>query len=213
MLLLSLVLIAFLAGSTAAQSPLRSDLNKDYRVDFEDMWILALQWLNPDCLVLDCIADLDDANGVNMADFALLAANWHQVRSHLVINELMSSTASVPPLEEWELLDGNGESSDWIEFYNPTDTVVNLDGWYMTDDDANLIKWQFPNGLEIQPGEFLIVFAIRSMSYTHIIIRILIPLITITPTSISTRVESIWHWWDLMASPSSTNTLRSSLTS
>ncbi|MBW1802300.1 MAG: lamin tail domain-containing protein [Deltaproteobacteria bacterium] len=157
--LLSLVLIAFLAVSTGAQSQLVGDLNADYVVDFKDVRAFAWQWLAPYCLTLDCIADLDGANGVNMADFALLANNWQIVDPHIVISEFMASNASQVPLEESELLDGNGDSSDWIEIYNPTDTTVNLDGWYLTNSSSNLTKWQFPNGPQVKPGEFLIVFA------------------------------------------------------
>ncbi len=155
------VLIALLAGSTFAQSQLAGDLNKDYRVNSKDLRVFAWQWLYPDCLVPGCLADLDGANGVNFSDLAILAINWQLEVPHLVINEFMASNASAPPLENGELLDGNGESSDWIEIYNPTDTTVSLDGWYLTDSDANLTKWQFPDGNQIKPGEFMIVFASR----------------------------------------------------
>ncbi|MHC4499302.1 MAG: CotH kinase family protein, partial [Planctomycetota bacterium] len=159
---LSLVFIAFLVGSTVAESQLVGDLDGNYRVDFRDLRTLARQWLNSFCLVSVCKADLDGVNSVNTADFALLAKNWQIEQPHLVISEFMASNASnKPPLppKEGDLLDGNGESSDWIEIYNPTGTTVNLDGWYLTDNDSNLTKWQFPDGLEVKPGEFLVVFA------------------------------------------------------
>ncbi|MBW8039208.1 MAG: hypothetical protein FVQ85_04330 [Planctomycetes bacterium] len=158
-MLLSVVLIASLACLAAAQPQLVGDLNADYVVDFKDVQAFAWQWLASYCLVLDCISDMDGVDGVNMADFALLAKNWQKVEPHIVINEFMASNASQLPLDPNELLDGNGESSDWIEIYNPTDTTVNLDGWYLTDNKNNLTKWQFPNGLQVGPGEFLIVFA------------------------------------------------------
>ncbi|MHC4112584.1 MAG: lamin tail domain-containing protein, partial [Planctomycetota bacterium] len=160
--LLSLIVIAFLSGLTVAQSQLVGDLDGNYKVDFKDLRAFAWQWLDPDCLVPGCIADLDGADGVNMADFALLARNWQLEEPHLVISEFMASNASnKPPLppKEGDLLDGNGDSSDWIEIYNPTDTTVNMDGWYLTDKKNNLTKWQFPDGNEIKPGEFLVVFA------------------------------------------------------
>jgi hypothetical protein len=159
--IVSLLSIAFLAGSTRAQTQLVGDLNTDHIVDFKDLKILAWQWLDIGCFTPGCISDLDGVNGVNMADFALLANNWQIEEPHIVISEFMASNASQPPLDEGELLDGDGQSSDWIEIYNPTDTAVNLDGWYLTDSDANLTKWQFPNGLQIEPGEFLIIFASR----------------------------------------------------
>ncbi|MHC4109769.1 MAG: lamin tail domain-containing protein, partial [Planctomycetota bacterium] len=150
--LLSLVLTAFLAGATFAQPQLAGDLNSDYIVNFKDLRIFAWEWLDPDCLPPTCKADIDGVNSVNMADLALLAKNWQIEEVHLVISEFMASNINA-------LADGDGFFSDWIEIYNPAGTAVNLDGWYLTDDDANLTEWQFPDGLQIEPGEFLIVFA------------------------------------------------------
>ena len=76
-----------------------------------------------------------------------------------VISEFMASNGSKEPLAEGELLDEDGESSDWIEIYNPTAEVVHLGGWYLTNDAGNLEQWKFPNGVAINPGQFLIVFA------------------------------------------------------
>jgi hypothetical protein len=76
----------------------------------------------------------------------------------LVISELMALNDSKPPLRKGQLLDENGESSDWIEIYNPTDEAINLDGWYLTDDADDLRKWEFPS-VRIEPGRFKIIFA------------------------------------------------------
>ncbi len=127
-LLLSVIFIVSLAGPTGAQSFAVGDLNRDYRVDLKDLRMYAFQWLNPDCLVLDCIADLDDVDGVNMVDFALLAKDWKAVSPHIVISEFMADNASEEPLEEGDLLDGDGQNSDWIEIYNPSGEAVNLGG-------------------------------------------------------------------------------------
>ncbi|MHC4160376.1 MAG: hypothetical protein ACYSSO_15025, partial [Planctomycetota bacterium] len=85
--LLSFLLAAFLSCSTYAQLQLAGDLNDDQRVDLKDMRIFAWQWLDPVCIAPGCSADLDGVNGVNMADFALLAWNWHQ-GPKVVINEI-----------------------------------------------------------------------------------------------------------------------------
>ncbi|NIQ08197.1 MAG: hypothetical protein GWO10_00070, partial [candidate division Zixibacteria bacterium] len=156
---LSLVLIAFLAFSTNTKAQLVGDLNDDLVVDSSDLQILSWQWLSPGCMTPGCTADLDGINSVNMADLALLANNWQIVDPHIVISEFMASNASSEPLEEGELLDGNGESSDWIEIYNPTATAVDLGGWYLSNNDSNLTMWRFPSGVQINAGEFLIVFA------------------------------------------------------
>jgi len=76
-----------------------------------------------------------------------------------VISEFMASNGSKEPLAESGLLDEDGESSDWIEIYNPTDQSVNLGGWYLTNDAGNLEQWRFPNGVVLNPGQFLTVFA------------------------------------------------------
>ena len=164
--LLTVVLIACFAGSpweslrtSFAQPQLVGDLNKDYRVNFKDLRTFAWQWLDPGCIVPGCIADIDSADGVNMVDYALLSNNWQVEELHLLISEFMASNASNIPLEGGELLDGDGQSSDWIEIYNPSGATVNLAGWHLTDNKDNLAKWQFPGGLAIDPGEFLIVFA------------------------------------------------------
>ncbi|MDA7888500.1 lamin tail domain-containing protein [Akkermansiaceae bacterium] len=56
------------------------------------------------------------------------------------------------------LLDEDGDASDWIELHNPSAQTVFLNGYYLTDDAANLTKWAFPN-LTIAPGGYLVVFA------------------------------------------------------
>jgi len=77
----------------------------------------------------------------------------------LVISEFLASNRSRPPLEEGDLLDEDGASSDWIEIYNPTDIPIDIGGWYLTNSDSNLAEWQFPAGVTLESGEFLVVFA------------------------------------------------------
>lgn len=74
----------------------------------------------------------------------LLAAN------PIVTEFLASNGASID--------DGYGNSSDWIEIYNVGDEAVDLEGWHLTDDAANLTKWEFP-ARALAAGEYLIVFA------------------------------------------------------
>ena len=75
----------------------------------------------------------------------------------LIITEVMASN-SVSPYNTTEFLDEDGDSSDWIEIYNPFDFGINLDGWFLSDDAANLSKWRFPS--VVIPGKgYLLVFA------------------------------------------------------
>ncbi len=57
------------------------------------------------------------------------------------------------------LVDYQGDSSDWLEIYNPSSTTVDLGGLYLTDKSDDLDKWEIPAGTSIEPGDFLVVFA------------------------------------------------------
>ncbi len=55
--------------------------------------------------------------------------------------------------------DNDGDLSDWIEIYNAAAQPLDLGGWYLTDNAANLTKWRFPNGLVLPPDTYLLVWA------------------------------------------------------
>jgi hypothetical protein len=130
---------------------LPADLNQDCEVNIIDLWILAQQWLDEFCTPPWC-ADIAPAEGVNLADFALFGPDWlKSVGGSVVINEFMASNTTV-------LADDDSEYPDWIEIKNRSDIVVNLEGWYLTDDAGEPDKWQFPD-VSIEPDGFLVVFA------------------------------------------------------
>ena len=149
-----MVLVSRVGGSYPV-----GDLNADSTVDFKDLRILAEHWLLEICLVPGCEADLDGADGVNAVDLALLAQNWRSEGGSPVISEFMASNGSREPLGAGELLDEDDDSSDWIEIYNLTEGAVDLSGWYLTDDANELTQWELPDGVELEPGAFLVVFA------------------------------------------------------
>ena len=84
---------------------------------------------------------------------ALILALLHPVSSSadVIITEFMASNNGV-------IDDEDGESSDWIEIYNTGPALVNLDGFYLTDDQTELTKWRIPN-VTIAVEDFVIVFA------------------------------------------------------
>lgn len=57
----------------------------------------------------------------------------------LYINEILASNAT-------GITDPNGEFDDWIEIFNPGNEPVDLAGWYISDDPANITRYQFPVG-------------------------------------------------------------------
>lgn len=72
--------------------------------------------------------------------------------SSVVINELMANNKSA-------VSDQNGEYDDWIELFNNSSQSIDLSGWHLTDDVLLPAKWTFPNGVFIDPGAYLIVWA------------------------------------------------------
>lgn len=56
------------------------------------------------------------------------------------------------------LEDSQGDRHDWIELWNASGVSGDPEGWFLTDDPANLTKWQLPS-VSIPAGGRLIVFA------------------------------------------------------
>src|SRR5262245_4694723 len=56
------------------------------------------------------------------------------------------------------LLDEDGDASDWLELQNFEANAVNLEGWFLTDDRANLTLWRFPS-TPLGAGARIVVFA------------------------------------------------------
>lgn len=69
----------------------------------------------------------------------------------LVITEFMAANNST-------LTNSFGQTGDWVELYNNSASTVNLAGWHLTDNAANLTKWTFPSGT-MPPASYLLVWA------------------------------------------------------
>jgi len=106
--------------------------------------------------------DLNADEVINFYDFAELSQNWEDETPPILINEFIADNESKSPLGPGEILDGNYESSDWIELHNNSEMVIDISDWYLTDKSNLKTKWQFPSGMDqlvLQPGGYLIVFA------------------------------------------------------
>lgn len=72
----------------------------------------------------------------------------------VLINEFLARNETVIP----DNVDF-GDYSDWLELYNPTNTTVDLTGYYLTDDLNEPLKWEIPAGTIIRGYETILFWA------------------------------------------------------
>jgi len=73
--------------------------------------------------------------------------------TRIVINEWMAANTDF-------LRDpASGLFSDWFELYNPSGTMISLEGWTLTDDWKEPAKFRIPPGRQIGPDGYLLVWA------------------------------------------------------
>ena len=68
----------------------------------------------------------------------------------VIINEVSSSNSTFD--------DEDGDSPDWIELYNNSDSTVDLTGWSISDDSLLPAKWVFP-ATSLAPNSYLRIWA------------------------------------------------------
>ena len=71
--------------------------------------------------------------------------------SQIIVNEY--SAANYDDFD-----DNYGQNEDWFELYNTSGVAINLNGYYVSDKNNNLTKWQFTSDVYINPNEHLVVF-------------------------------------------------------
>ena len=80
-----------------------------------------------------------------LISFFLLNALVAQVK----INEYSASNSGAT------ILDNLGNNSDWFELYNSSASAVNIGGWNISDDPADLTKYTVPSGISVPSNGFL----------------------------------------------------------
>lgn len=78
----------------------------------------------------------------------IIEPDWE--KPSIVIMEYMSSNIYYYPDEE-------GDFNDWVELYNFGNEAIDLSNLYLSDKAKNLMKWQFPGGSAILPGQRLVI--------------------------------------------------------
>ena len=68
----------------------------------------------------------------------------------IMISEVMASNDSVATYP-------NAGYNDWVEIFNSGDAAVDLSGWGLSDNPEKPLKWQFPDGTTIRPGEYRVI--------------------------------------------------------
>ncbi len=152
--LFSLIITVFLCFTAAAALCPKGDLNGDCKVDFEDIKDFAEQWLNVGGCSHSGCADFDSIDGINLADFSVLATHWRDVGISLVINEFMASNSS-----DSGISDPQGDYDDWVEIYNFGETAIDINGMYLTDNFSNPTKWQIPQSTIVDANGFVLFWA------------------------------------------------------
>jgi hypothetical protein len=71
--------------------------------------------------------------------------------SQVLINEFSSSNVT-------GLTDEDGQYTDWIELYNNSSSLLNLGGYFLSDDRSLLNKWTFP-AVPVQAYSYVLIFA------------------------------------------------------
>lgn len=64
----------------------------------------------------------------------------------LVFNELMAANVGT-------VMSPATNFDSWVEIYNPTDQGISLAGMYLSDDPANLTRWQMPDDVGMVPAK------------------------------------------------------------
>ena len=93
----------------------------------------------------------NETDSSNVGDGTDGTAASAAITAGLRINEIVASNQS-------GLLDEDGDMSDWMELYNPSDVALDLTGWHLSDDMDDLTKWTLPP-VSLAADGYLIVFA------------------------------------------------------
>ena len=100
----------------------------------------------------DSAGSTDDTDNNGMGDTGNTKEEMDMMQgSAVVINELMADNDNI-------IADPQGDYDDWLELYNRTDSPISISGMYLSDDEEEPNKWQFPDNIEIPANGYLIVW-------------------------------------------------------
>ena len=129
----------------------------DYTVPgFITLWILVgnITERAEDMKTVSRITGLLLSASLGTISMLLSVVSSNAAEHTVIINEVCTQNKA-------SLLDSYGSASDWIELYNSSDSSISLGGWVIADAGST---WTFPAGAEIAAGEYMILFASKSVS-------------------------------------------------
>lgn len=77
----------------------------------------------------------------------------------LFVLAILSRPAFATDEDFYDETDPQGQFDDWIELKNISGDPVDLGGMYLSDNPEHPLKWQFPAGTVVEPGDYLLVWA------------------------------------------------------
>ncbi|MGW8315297.1 MAG: CotH kinase family protein [Bacteroidales bacterium] len=75
------------------------------------------------------------------------------LQGQVIFSEIMASNATVFADPD------QGEYVDWVEIYNAGSSMVDLSGWFLSDDPGDPVQWAFPQGTQMAPYSYLLIYA------------------------------------------------------
>lgn len=101
-----------------------------------------------------------------LMQYALLPDGWlggKRARAQESVAEIVSSRgvilSEVMTSNKTALSDESNGYPDWVELSNNSRKTVDISGWTLTDKLSRATAFTFPEGTQIAPGEYLIVYA------------------------------------------------------
>ena len=76
----------------------------------------------------------------------------------VIVSPAFAQTANSVVINELDINPPGDDSTsiaEWVELYNPTDSEIDLSGWEIASTTVLQKTMTIPNGVTIQPGEFL----------------------------------------------------------
>ncbi|MBL7154223.1 MAG: chitobiase/beta-hexosaminidase C-terminal domain-containing protein, partial [Phycisphaerae bacterium] len=81
----------------------------------------------------------------------------------IVINEFMAVNSYVPSISSQDIYTQvyvGDTHPDWIELHSlDPENTIDLEGWYLTNDEDDLTKWRIPGPVSIAPNGYYVLFA------------------------------------------------------